>query len=341
MAPLLRLFNLDLHVSVIEGFKAICKSHYGDAIEVTNWSISGHNFIFDKPDIDVIGVNKDSWMTLTEEKIRLFHKAYDEELSKYDGFVVTHTPVFVMLFEKYQKPILVINSCRYDQPFCFKPNPTMLTKYHECLKRLYASGRLRLVSNNYSDELYLLQHTKLQSTVIPSLCLYVNIKYEPSAHTFTCYGDRNFFPEHPLLVAKPETGYTWEELYTTRGFVHVPYEMSTMSIFEQYWSGAPLFFPSKSFYKTCLLQNKLNFISTYSDIDDSSEKLISDQEVDQWLNTADFYKLPFITYYDSEEDLLNKLDSFKDTQKAERITFIQNQLSCHMERWRVILESMF
>ncbi len=337
MAPALRLFNLDLHVSVIEDFKAICKTLYGDNLEITNWSISGHNFIFDKPDREVVGVNQDTWMTLDEQKIKEFHEAYDEELSKYDGFVVTHTPVFVMLFEKYNKPILVINSCRYDQPFCFKPNPHMNTKFHECLHRLHLSGRLRIVSNNYSDELYLLKGAKLQSTVIPSLCLYVNIKHEPSAMTFMCYGDRKFFPEHPLLVERPETGYTWVELYKTRGFVHIPYEMSTMSIFEQYWSGAPLFFPSQEFYTKCMIENKIKFISTYSNADED----IPETVVNQWLFTADFYKLPYIYYYDSEEDLLQKIMSFEDIYREKRIEYIQHQTKCILERWTGVLESMF
>jgi hypothetical protein len=40
------------------------------------------------------------------------------ELTKYDGFVITHTPVFARFHENFGEPVILINSCRYDQPFC-------------------------------------------------------------------------------------------------------------------------------------------------------------------------------------------------------------------------------
>jgi hypothetical protein len=43
-------------------------------------------------------------------------------LSKYDGFIVTHTPVFARLFERFEKPVILVNSCRYDQPFMYNGN---------------------------------------------------------------------------------------------------------------------------------------------------------------------------------------------------------------------------
>ena len=33
-----RIFNLDLHISVIKDIKDICKQLYGDTIEITNWN---------------------------------------------------------------------------------------------------------------------------------------------------------------------------------------------------------------------------------------------------------------------------------------------------------------
>jgi len=41
------------------------------------------------------------------------------ELMDYDGFIVTHSPVFVRFFEHFKKPVILVNSCRYDQPFCW------------------------------------------------------------------------------------------------------------------------------------------------------------------------------------------------------------------------------
>lgn len=333
-----RIFNLDLHTSVIEDFKAVCATLFGtDRVEITNWSISRHNIIFNKPTTTVVGITQQSWTSIDETTIQQFQDAYDEQLKTYDAFVVTHTPVFVMLFEKYKKPIIVINSCRYDQPFCFKPNPSMRAAFHACLQRLLTAGLLHLVSNNYSDEVYLRKGTGLQSTVLPSLCLYMKDSHAPTQQTFVCFGERTFFPQHPLLVSKPPPGYTWADLYSTRGFVHVPYEMSTMSIFEQYWSGAPLFFPTKEYYKDCLFEGRLGTSFIYTD---STEGDLTEEEIDQWLDTADFYKLPYIYYYSSEQHLLQMLETFEDVYKVPRLLFIEQQVRCHLQRWKAILEPL-
>ena len=47
--------------------------------------------------------------------------------------------------------------------------------------------------------------------------------------------------------------YKWEDLYKCKAMLHLPYEISTMSIFEQYSANIPLIFPSKVFLKKLLL----------------------------------------------------------------------------------------
>ncbi len=51
--------------------------------------------------------------------IDAFVKEYDDLLKSFDGFIVTHTPVLALLYEKYNKPVIIVNSCRYEQPFCW------------------------------------------------------------------------------------------------------------------------------------------------------------------------------------------------------------------------------
>ena len=62
-----KLFNLDLHVSVIEDVKYIFKNIYGDNVEITNWSISGHNWIFNKDTPEVIGITNATWMNFNQD----------------------------------------------------------------------------------------------------------------------------------------------------------------------------------------------------------------------------------------------------------------------------------
>jgi len=330
-----KLFNLDLHVSVIEDIKYIFKAFYGDNVEITNWSISGHNWIFNKDTPEVHGINKESWININENVIEIFHTAYDDYLSEFDGFIVTHTPVFSMLFEKYKKPILCINSCRFDQPFCVIKNP-MEQVFLTVLERMVQSKQLTIISNNKADSMYLYKATKIISHVIPSLCLYTEASHNPLNIGFVIYGDKRIFPEHPLLIEKPAK-YSWKDLHSYQGIIHVPYEMSTMSIFEQFMAGVPLFFPTKEFYKTCILNDTMTFISIYS----NNTLEFKETEINTWLNQADFYTLPYINYYDSFEDLIEKLENFKDTEYERRLEWINNHKSSILGMWSQILEKVF
>ena len=73
-----RVFNLDLHISVIEDIKDICKRLYGDSIEITNWSISGHNWVFKKETKDVRYINQSSWKSINMNmiKINLYYQVH-------------------------------------------------------------------------------------------------------------------------------------------------------------------------------------------------------------------------------------------------------------------------
>ena len=113
---MLRLFNIDLHISVVADVIDILK----DDVEITNWSISGHNWVLGKPTADVKVVNQYTWKNIDEKMIDQFFAHYKDELSQYDGFLVTHTPVLALIYEKFNKPIIVVNSCRYEQPFSWK-----------------------------------------------------------------------------------------------------------------------------------------------------------------------------------------------------------------------------
>ena len=335
----MRFFNLDLHQSVIEDVRNVFEQLYGDKVEITNWSISAHNWVFGKSERDVKIINQQTWSRLDERMIREFQELYEEELKTYDGFIVSHTPVFAMLYEKYQKPIVIVNSCRYDQPFCWTKDMYMLQKFHECLDRLQKAKLLYMVSNNAADQHYLKERTQLDSRHIPSLCLYTKATYTPVRPEFVIFsGNRqHIFPQHPRLVQKPAKGYSWQELYEFRGMVHTPYDMSTMSIFEQFWAGVPQFFPTRRFYKELVGQGKMEFISMY----DRWGKPYTEQDMDMWLDKADWLALPGLYYYDSFEELLQKIENFEDVHGAMRTRWIANAKPLILEQWKTFLAPIF
>jgi len=328
----MRFFNLDLHQSVIEDVRDIFNRLYGNQVSITTWSISEHNWIFKKPEVDIRHINQDEWTDFTEERIRLFQETYDHQLRTYDAFIVTHTPVFAMLYEKYGKPIIIVNSCRYDQPFCLTNDTYMLGQFNAFLHRFREN--LYIVSNNLADQQYLFTKAGITSTHISSLCLYTNAVYEPKKKEFVMYStSSHIFPPHPLLVKKPGPGYTWKQLYEFRGMVHTPYDMSTMSIFEQYWAGVPLFFPSRRFYKELVAEGKMEFISIY----EKWGQLCPD-EMDAWLDNADWLILPGLYYYDSFDQLIQMLETFEDIHSDLRWRYITESKERILGQWKMLLQ---
>ncbi len=343
--PLVKLFNLDLHVSVIADLKDIAQTLYGSKVEITNWSISGHNWVFNARDPDVRVINQNTWRAINPQMIAEFQTIHDEFLSQFDGFIVTHTPVFCLLYEKYGKPILLVNSCRYEQPYSWSLDFAGWQWLSQGLLRLSDSGLLTVVSNNKADQEYLRRGTGVTSVHIPSLCLYTGCSYRPLRKEAVVFGDRGFFPESELLVRKPER-YSWHDLYSYKAIVHIPYEMSTMSLFEQYSAGIPLFLPTRAFYTQCILEQKMPFGSIYSARHDpaliqssllSSELKDALTSGDFWLDRADFYdfeNFKYVRFYSSREDLLRQLAEFEDTDREKRMAWISERKGRIYDMWR-------
>jgi hypothetical protein len=206
---------------------------------------------------------------------------------------------------------------------------------------MQASGQLLAVSNNRADQDYLFSGTGVISAHIPSLCLYTDAVYAPSKSEFVCFGDRGFFPPSPLLVEKPTHGYTWKDLYSYKGIVHIPYEMSTMSLFEQYSAGVPLWLPTKQYYKECILRRNMPFGSIYASVCPAQlqNRL---QSLDFWLDRADYYdaeNFRGIHFYDSPEDCIRQLTAFHESpmERAERQAWIAARRNTVFLMWADLL----
>jgi hypothetical protein len=336
-----RLFNLDLHISVIQDVKHVLNHLYGPTVEVTNWSISGHNWVFGAPTPSVEIINAETWRSMTPETVLAFQTKYDAFLSSFDGFIVTHTPVFCMLYEKYGKPILLVNSCRYEQPFCWTGDLPRWEWLHAGLVRMATRRQLVAVSNNKADRDYLLAGAGVASVHIPSLCLYTRAEYAPTKRSFVCFGDRGFFPACDLLVEKPAGGYSWGELYSHKGIVHIPYEMSTMSLFEQYSAGVPLWLPSRIFYAECVQRGTMPMGSVYGPVCPPGLASVR-HSLDFWLDRADYYDVENfrgVRFYNSADDLIRQIIAFHETEdeRAERRAWITSRRNTILSVWSTVL----
>lgn len=347
----LRFFNLDLHISVIADVKDIFESL---GHEVVDWSISGHTWVFERNRDSVEIVNEKTWKNLSQEMCDKFYERYKDYLSEFDGFIITHNASFSLLYEKFNKPIIIVNSSRYENPFTAQPKKwNWLNNY---LIEGIKNQKIFIVSNNKGDQAYLKYYTGIESTHIPSLCLYTDAKYTGNKDGFIFkfiakfpisnkLKNSNLMQNHQL----PDTGYKWEDLYDFKGIVHFPYQISTMSLFEQYSANIPLFFPSKEFLVELQLNfpkyilNQLSFSKKPPiSIEDDLNNINNLKVLSFWIDNADYYdenNMPHIQYFDSFQELeylLQTTNCEALSRKMEKYNIQRKEKV--FKQWKEILE---
>jgi hypothetical protein len=332
----MKFFNVDLHISVIEDIKYILE---GLGHSVTNWSISGHTWVFNRQPARVDVINASNWESITPEMCDQFYARYRTELSGYDAFIVTHTPSFAMLFEKFCKPIVIVASTRYEAPFTDKP--ALWEVLNEFIRKNVQSGRVIPIANNKYDAAYAHYFTGVEWLHIPSLCAYTKSQYLPQKREFLFSSrlEHGAMPAMGGMVGKHAVlcpGYKWPELAAYRGIVHIPHNVSTMTIFENYTSNIPMFFPTQKCMRELRLAHPGHVLCEMSwaqvrglaprspvrsDVDDPNN--YRDIEVfARWLTMADFYDsrwMPHLTYFDSYDELAVQLGRVDTAAVSQRM----------------------
>ena len=233
--PVLRLFALELHTSVIADVEHTLEALYGSSVKIDVWLCTTRAFLFGKEcNQSVRHVNHETWTRMGLGKISDFQREYGEKLRAYDGFVVTHAPVLALLYEPYGKPIICVNTCRVDQPMCWTGDARFFEHLCERLCAMRARGQLWLSSNNKADAEYLRRACGLVAPVLPSLGLYTRAAYTGRRAEWLLLGKfgGGVLPAAArALVITPHEAFgdvamhEWAALYDMRGVVLLPWEV--------------------------------------------------------------------------------------------------------------------
>jgi hypothetical protein len=241
-----KVFALDLHNAVLrDGYSFLVKNN----LRFERWSISGTSNQFKEPNLRLKFINSKSWQFLDDQLIERFQERYKYTLDKQDGFLVAHTLAFVRLFHKFQKPMLAINSTRYEAPFSF--NESEFKILNKILQDLTMYSRLRIISNNVGDRDYLEFFSGIKSDHIPSLCDYIPRRSPKnkdwiilSRNVDLSFEIASFGVNLRSQYEKYPNGYSHKEFSKNFGVVYIPHNISTMRLFELATAGFPVRIPS-------------------------------------------------------------------------------------------------
>lgn len=349
----LRFFCLDIHGAVSADIKDIFEKLGHEVVVwvVTSGPVGYSRFTHGRENDPVEVFNFHSWFNCEMQMYEDFYERYKDYLSQFDGYIAAFNSTFALLYKNLNKPIIIINAVRYEFPLTGRPE--LWESLNHFLIDGVKSGRLFMVSNNKGDREYLKYYTGLDSELIPSLCLYTQAKYSGNKEFFVCQPTTRG-SELPNFTAQKYSNlidnnlprpYQWQDLYDYKGIIHFPYQISTMSIFEEYSANVPLFFPSKKFLvklrqqdPSLLQECSCGLLLVYPSIvlptTPGDLNNLSDPKVMKfWIDHADFYdreNMPYIQYFDSFKHLNYLLKMFN-------LNIVSQNMKNHNKKRKVLV----
>lgn len=242
----MRILSIDQHISVNADLRNIWNRLGHTVHEI---SLSGHAPVIGRPVGHVPMLAGDGWCaTIHGRKFKEFYEAYRSELDNFDAFLCCYPPIFSMLYRDFKKPIILHIPIRYE---CGADNnPELWLEFNEYLRSGFDSGMIILAANSMYDKKYAEGFIQRPVEYIPSLCEYTGMTYNPVYSQFLYYASFDVADPSGRMIKKHaalKAGHAWQTIADFSGAVHYPYNSSTMSVFEQYAAGMPIFFPTKRY----------------------------------------------------------------------------------------------
>ncbi len=250
----MNFLSIDQHISVCADIRYIFNKLGHTVREV---SLSGHASVINRPQGYVPMLMNDDWCgTISGRKFKEFYDMTAKDFDRYDGFICCYPPIFSMLYKYFDKPIIIQIPIRYE---CgAECNPELWLEFNEYLREGVDSGRIYLSANNRYDQRYAEGFIQRPVAYIPSMCEYTGMSYNPVYEQFLYYSLFEVPDESGRMIKKHaalKAGHAWQTIADFSGCIHYPYNVSTMSTFEQYAAGIPLFFPTKRYLMEMFLSD--------------------------------------------------------------------------------------
>lgn len=341
--PIVKLFGMDHHHAVLWDARKVLRP-LGISVDFY-WLSDGRPPVNEaipstvpsfQSSVDIY--RPDPTKMLSQEFLEFFKK------QKYDGILTSHSLVTSFRLKEAGLPLYHINSTRFGNDWIQEPSKHQLLV--NTLGSLIQTNRLTVIHNNMGDKAYFHQYfpsiRPQQELVIPSVCeqgMRLRSK-TPSTPKLLVWDTRQVllqegkspFMKQLYMKCKEAWGDSFESQavymaqsgsYLPEGYlddfsavIHIPYNVSTMSLFEQTRANIPIWVPSKRLLKQLWTDkqepNELSWtvFAPGTEAHASTMDNVRDPAVvEKWLSCADFYNpeiLPTALQFDSIEELIEK-----------------------------------
>ena len=317
---------------------------------------------------------------LNHSLIPQFYEAYkdDWQMKQVDAFVCYHPTSMCEAFMPFNRSIITVASTRYEHG---RMEPERWTIWNSNLQALSKHPKNIIAGNNKYDAKYIQYFTGIEAEVLPSYCGYPNVTYNPIKPGFLLFAGRTpqdlhyrfFYDEYERVCSEQKCPdsiklhhyrelylyFKYENLTHHHGLVYVPYQVSLMSLFEQYRMNVPMFFPSLQLLTRWHMQYYVVKEKSWMGIRQPrfrprgsplpahpSQAHVPDPNnetdpvsVHYWLSLSDFYHFPHITYFESVADLVHKLKTVNLAKISQRMVEYNARAKAKIvAKWRGVLQ---
>ncbi|CAF1242235.1 unnamed protein product [Adineta steineri] len=365
------IWSNDFHISPIKDIKYQLRTFN---IEFLDKSLSGACKTTNSCAKNLKILNRQNGLSPNFTEREQFYEVYknDSEMNSVEVFMCFHPAGMCELFMPFNRTIIVIASTRYELGRHEKQEWTTLNNN---LKIIASNPRNIIAGNNLYDAEYIRYFTGIKTIVLPSICDYTNVTYSrvegkpfliAPIHNkiFQASFKSNLIKSSKRLNLSIEVkhlrdvykNYSYEQLSEHPGIIYVPYQVSLMSLFEQYRMNIPLFFPSIDLLTEWHFKYRVIDERTWDGVfrQHKNSSIISgvlnsyipdpNNEFDRnairyWLQFSDFYQWPHITYYNSIDDLSKKLINTNLNQVSQNMkAYNKHLIKTVLKQWRDILQ---
>ena len=275
----------------------------------------------------------------------------------YSMIFTSHCMRYPLLFVKTGLPLYHINSTRFGNELTVLPGP--FQEVCSQLKVVIGSGQLRVIHNNHAEKWYAGQYLGAcldDSPVITALCdsaLRFRIAQPPplgkpfliwdtrfhvadgkGSNTLLKIADM-FAPicDITSILSRNSKAYLDDNmLQGYQAIIHVPYNISTMSCFEQSAANIPIWVPTADYLERILLDpqehSELSWFCYNMDrraLAEGPDQVWTPECVREYIARADFYNgtLHTVYYFSSVEDLASRILAELYTDTVQRAFVLQ------------------
>lgn len=356
----MNFFGIDQHIAVMSDVRHVFNSM---GHTVRHVCLSGHIGCVGMRKIEVPMLAGDKWCGFHRRNgWDEFEKEYGDVVRQHDGIVCCFPPIFSLLYRNFDMPIIVNIPIRYEYGTDGDKEGWQLL--NEYWREGIDKGKIFLVANSLYDKHYTEAFVEREVTYIPSLCEYTGMSYNPTIQQSIYYASFHVknAPKDKLLKKHDvlESGHAWQRIADFQSVAWWPYNISIMSIFEQYAAGIPLFFPSEEhllsmYARGVPVLGQMSWNKTYQKQPHSLLTLkgphdpndyTNEASMRHWLSLADYYQrdwMPHLKYFSSMSELIELIN-----MPQQELMDISSQMKeAHVKRhnyaykmWGEILEQV-